>query len=158
MLQIWGHPVKHTSIPMFPQRIETFFMLLWHFLPWPSPPFCKGITRLGIRWVKFRGCRTENQNCSSVWSQRGQQFGWGRPLFCNRSAVQHRFQIITCFGFYWCPIHWWYFNSMIRVRLSNYNAFILADQPTRLTITRKIGGWDPEAIFKCELRTLLNDN
>jgi hypothetical protein len=25
MLQIWGHPVKHTSIPVFPQRIETFF-------------------------------------------------------------------------------------------------------------------------------------
>ena len=61
---------------------------------------------LGVRWVRFKDCRTPNQNwrantqdvrmCwifSSFWSQRGQRSGWGRPLFCSLSAVQQRFRI-----------------------------------------------------------------
>jgi hypothetical protein len=59
------------------------------------------VLRLGTSATRFRDCRIANQNCvantqavrmcwtvSCAWSQRGQRFGWGSPLFCNRSAVQ----------------------------------------------------------------------
>ena len=66
------------------------------------------IVLLGIKWAKFSGCRTENQNClanthevrrcwtiSSAWSQKGHRTGWGRPLCCSLSAVQQRFLIAS---------------------------------------------------------------
>ena len=59
--------------------------------------------RPGTKQDRFSGWRMLNQNyrakthvvsrcwtVTSSWSHSGQRAGWGSPLFCKRSAVQHR--------------------------------------------------------------------
>jgi len=92
----------HIELKPFLSCFGTFFHDLLHHS-------AKELTVwLGIKWAKFSGRRTENQNClanthevrrcwtvSSAWSEKGHRTGWGRPLFCSLSAVQQRFLIAS---------------------------------------------------------------
>ena len=62
----------------------------------------------GTKQDRFSGWRMLNQNCrakthvvsrswtvSSYWSHSRQRAGWGSPLFCKRSAVQHRLRMAS---------------------------------------------------------------
>ena len=76
-------PRTHRELKSFLCCFGTFFQDLHHSAK-------ELMLQLSIRWARFRGCRTENQNCrvntqevrmcwtvSSAWSQRGHRSGWG---------------------------------------------------------------------------------